>query len=66
MVPGFKSLKYPGAHHFEAQIMGPQSELKACIFTNLLINYSRDLHTHVKRRDGSDIGTQKKKGLVTS
>ena len=64
MVPGFKSLKYPGAHHFESPNYGPTERVDGMhILPTCSINYSRDLHTQVKRRDGSDNWNTEEKGF---
>jgi hypothetical protein len=64
MVPGFKSLTYPGAHHFESPVYGPTEWVDGMhILPTCSINYSRELHTQVKRRDGSDVWDTKEKGF---
>ena len=64
MVPGFKSLKYPGAHHFESPNYGPTERVDGMhILPTCSINYSRNLHTQVKRRDGSDNWNTEEKGF---
>ncbi len=64
MVPGFKSLTYPGAHHFESPVYGPTEMVDGMhILPTCSINYSRELHTQVKRRDGSDVWDTREKGF---
>lgn len=53
-VPNFESLTYPGSHHFESPRFGHEAVVDVPHWiTTCSINYTSDLHTQLKRRDGS-------------
>lgn len=63
-LPGFKSLTYPGAHHFESPEYRPTEQVDGMhIIPTCSINYTNELHTQIKRRDGADGWDTKKKGF---
>ena len=63
-VAGFKSLTYPGAHHFESPEYGPTERVDGMhIIPTCSINYASDLHIQLQRRDGSDGWDSKEKGF---
>ncbi|MGB1006248.1 MAG: hypothetical protein ACPGVX_03680 [Thalassobaculaceae bacterium] len=63
-VAGFKSLTYPGAHHFESPEYGPTERVDGMhIIPTCSINYTGELHIQLNRRDGSDSWDSKEKGF---
>ena len=64
-VPSFKSLTYPGDHHFESIIDSPVRWMAHSkhVIPTCSIDYQADLYPILKRRDGSGLWDSKESGF---